>query len=103
MRKRAPQSVLGLLPLDLFELALTKFIGTGYAASAYAAESAVATNRGGLARAAADGSKEGCTCQPTTTERKVPNTINRISSAHGVCGVAPAAAGEKCVFGARNS
>ena len=42
VRARAPQSVLGMLPDDLFELVLTEFIGTGYAAAAYAAESAVA-------------------------------------------------------------
>ena len=41
VRARAPQSVLGMLPLDLFELVLTEFMGTGYAPSAYAAESAV--------------------------------------------------------------
>jgi hypothetical protein len=41
VRVRAPQSILGMLPLDLFELVLTEFIGTGYAPSAYAPESAV--------------------------------------------------------------
>ena len=42
VRMRAPQSILGMLPLDLFELVLTEFIGTGYVASAYVAEAAVA-------------------------------------------------------------
>jgi hypothetical protein len=36
VRMRAPGSVLGQLPLDLFELVLKDFIGTGYEASAYA-------------------------------------------------------------------
>ena len=39
---RAPGSVLGQLPLDLFELVLKEFIGTGYAAGAYVAAPAVA-------------------------------------------------------------
>jgi hypothetical protein len=33
---RAPGSVLSQLPLDLFELVLKEFIGTGYRASVYA-------------------------------------------------------------------
>ena len=36
VRLRAPLSLLGRLPDDLFQLVLTEFIGTGYAASAYA-------------------------------------------------------------------
>ena len=36
VRMRALGSVLGQLPLDLFELVLKDFIGTGYEASAYA-------------------------------------------------------------------
>ena len=36
VRLRAPGSVLSQLPLDLFELMLKEFIGTGYHASVYA-------------------------------------------------------------------
>ena len=36
VRLRAPGSVLSQLPLDLFELVLKEFIGTGYRASVYA-------------------------------------------------------------------